>query len=407
MNRKPTFRQSTWNKEEVHLGLLAILKWELGCQAPPERTRTLWKQTGCRRYPFPLDMAPRAMNMLDPFSRIESTVSKYLESPDHGDEVTREFNETSAPWQDLRTILDTGSLSYRDGALIQLAYALSGETDLTLRPRGARSVAKKVGIFFGSVHIAAVVDAYQNIGKNSSSLVRGNHQAFDRFLELISQAARTGDTPLLERLFEFACATVALTARPVLPLPEIDRAKLTFPALALFLEDLLASPSGGAYEQFAVAAFLTALLEQADRSDLRVHTKSLNASDQSSGTAGDVQILNGTHILEAFEVTANSWQEKVPGAVRAMKDYDLSRLHILGRVQSVREAAEFLYEAGQDITVLPVYETLTTISMMLRKQFRSRALHRLYELLDRQQPEVARTNHYVSLLQKHALCMRT
>ena len=41
---------------------------------------------------------------------------------------------------------------------------------------------------------------------------------------------------------------------------------------------------------------------------LRVVTKNINASDASSGTAADVQIMRANKIEEAFEVSANNWR---------------------------------------------------------------------------------------------------
>ena len=60
-----------------------------------------------------------------------------------------------------------------------------------------------------------------------------------------------------------------------------------------------------------------------------VETKNLNASDKSSRSAGDIQILLGNRVVEALEVTANDWTEKLIGAEKTIRDNDLSRLTIV------------------------------------------------------------------------------
>ena len=120
--------------------------------------------------------------------------------------------------------------SYRDGILIQLAYALSAETDaendadFQERQEGGRNVAKSLGALCGELHIPGVKDAFQNIGKNSANLARGNVPAFDDLLAWIN-----GASPIQRgEAFEFLAATTASMARPVLPFPELHVANLTF-----------------------------------------------------------------------------------------------------------------------------------------------------------------------------------
>lgn len=185
-------------------------------------------------------------------------------------------------------------LSYRDGLMIQVAWGLEVEDgfDHTQRGEGGRSVAQQLGQANGARHIAKVNDAFENIGKNTPNLARGNMAAFDRLLAWMNTA------PAVEReeLFKALVASVSLTARPVLPMPELARTSLTFHAVSGFLDELLKSPSGGSFEQFATAAFLGALVDQfglGGVGQLGVKTKNINASDASAGTAADVQIMRG------------------------------------------------------------------------------------------------------------------
>jgi hypothetical protein len=108
------------------------------------------------------------------------------------------------------------ALSYRDGVFIQLAWGLEEPGfDHTLKGDGARSSAKSFATGLKERHIPAVADAYQNIGKNSTNLARGNVPAFDDLLRWMNVAA----VEEREKLLTLVAATVALTARPVDPMP--------------------------------------------------------------------------------------------------------------------------------------------------------------------------------------------
>lgn len=186
-------------------------------------------------------------------------------------------------------------------------------------------MAQQLGLFFAARHIVAVKDAYQNIAKNSANLARNNVPAFDRLLVWATAATTTER----EAALRLACAVVAATARPVLPMPPINRSAITFARFVDLLHSLLASPSGGAFEQFTVAALLHSVIANHGEGRARVETKSINASDRSSSAAGDVQLVTGSRVLEALEVTANDWRTKIATASKVIRDNDLSRLHIV------------------------------------------------------------------------------
>ncbi len=293
-----------------------------------------------------------------------------------------------------------GAKSYRDGVLIQLAFGLEhGEGfDHTHRAEGARPAAALVGAGFEQRHIPAVKDAYQNIGKNSTNLVRGNVPAFDSLLVWMN----TSEAFERQALFGYLAARVALTARPVLTMPGLRVASLTFAAVAQLLDELLRVPSGGAFEQFAVAAFLEALLYEfglgGTSGGLRVATKNINASDASAGTAADVQIMRGNKIEEAFEVSANNWRGKVAQAIAAASNADLSRAHILATAEGDDRDLSDLSGAAADVTVADVRSFLRILTAALRKPSREHALRRLYELVDRNQSNPELTNTFVRLL---------
>lgn len=299
----------------------------------------------------------------------------------------------------------TKAISYRDGLMIQLAFGLESPPgfDHTQRGEGGRSVAQQLGRAHHARHIAKVNDAFENIGKNTKNLARGNLAEFDRLLGWMNTASADLRTILLG----YILAHVALTARPVLPMPELARTSLTFVAVARFLDDLLNTPSGGAYEQFATTAFLGALVDQFGLGGvgaLGVKTKNINASDASAGTAADVQIMRGGMVEEAFEVSANNWRSKVDQAVQAARGADLPRAHILARNgDDLSGLDELLGDTTVDVSVMEIRSFLRVLCGVLKKPAREDALRRLYDNTDRLQSDVTRTNRIVELLRSHAL----
>lgn len=292
--------------------------------------------------------------------------------------------------------------THRDALLIQLGFGLEAAAPIDHRQRamGARTAGAPLGKIFAARHIPAVVDAFQNIGKNIELLARGNVPPFDALLTWMNDASRNERLALVD----YIAARAALTARMVLPMPPLRVAALTFAATTRFLDDLLTTPSGGAYEQFAVAAFLDATLYEfglgGTVGGLRVVTKKINASDASSGTAADVQIVRGNKIEEAFEVTANDWRTKVDQAAATSAKADLSRSHIVAAVSPDERDFEDLTDLDADVSVLDVRSMLRMLCATLRKPAREYALKRLHELVDRNQPDPELTNNVVRVLSR-------
>lgn len=303
---------------------------------------------------------------------------------------------------DLENVLSDKRISYRDGVLIQLGYGVAVPTlDLTKRPEGARGMAQQLGEFLAARHITAVKDAYQNIAKNSDVLTRNNVPAFDRLL-----VWATGAT-LEEReaALRLACAVVASKARPVLPMPPVNRSALSFVRFVDLLNALLGSQSGGAFEQFTIAALLHTVVANHGEGRARIETKNLNASDRSSFVAGDVQLVIGSRVIEAFEVTASDWRTKVRAAVKTIKDNDLSRLHVIAaRPEGDRAAASAELRAlAEDVSVLDSRQVVDVLAALLTRPQRAEALTRLYEYLDRYQPDTERVNLLVRQLEEAGL----
>ena len=180
----------------------------------------------------------RALKIL--IETLENSFSRSVDQHEVETKSVREIEE--AQRVNLGSILDkvTTKRSYRVVAIIQLAFGIAadGRIDLTVRPpgtRGAKGVAGRIGRYLLEHHVTAPDDAYQNLGKNSEKLVRGNFAEFDAFLEWAASEGRTKDQ--LCAALDFACARVAASARPVLPFPEIVQDKVTFAALmGLFVQ---------------------------------------------------------------------------------------------------------------------------------------------------------------------------
>lgn len=297
-------------------------------------------------------------------------------------------------------IQNTRQLSYRDAVVVQLAFwiARGSQLDTTQRQKGGRGVTRSLGTYLAGKHIRAVADAFQNIGKNTENLARGNVPEFDEVLAWAADSARVPAE--IEAAFRYTCAKIAANARPVLAMPVLNRGRLTFARVAEVLSRLFATPSAGAYEQFAIAALLNALVDQQGQTSYRVETKNLNASDKSSRSAGDIQILVGNRLVEAIEVTANDWHEKLAGAAKTIKENDLGRLTIVA--SGVQASGEALFSElnaiDLDLAVLEVRTFAFSMVTALTKQGRELMFQRLYEFLDRYQPNVTVVNHYVNTL---------
>ena len=283
--------------------------------------------------------------------------------------------------------------SYRDAALLQLAFgALSDDPfDHCTRQPGGRGAAGRLGTYLAAHHIAAVQDALQNVGKNTPDLCRGNVAEFDGLLHW----ANAADLDAPRACLQYAIMAIAQTARPVLPMPVIDRSKLTFVRVAQLFQAMLDAPSQGIHQQMIVAACLEAIIDEfgmAGTGGFRVDTKNVSASDVSAGVPGDIQIKWGNRAEEAFEVTANPWLEKVAKALRLIREQDLPRAHIVATVTPAEYGAMPEFDDAMDISVLDIGSFVRTLVAVMRKPARETALLRLYQLLDRVQRDVVRTN---------------
>jgi hypothetical protein len=355
--------------------------------------------------------APRPPLNIRAWELIRSTIQRYLDDLALDGATERIAFETRIAKEiqtQIGVVLESyqgARRSYRIALIGQLAYGIESDEpiDLTKRlpgTRGPGGVGGRVGKLLADNHIVSVGDAYQNIAKNTTNMVRGNFPEFDAVLTWASLAGRSTDE--LRVVFEYCCWHISRTARPVSPMPELDQGKLKFAVVMALFDSMLGMPSGGAHQQFITAALLEAREDQVGTGRY-VETKDISTSDQSARAAADVQVKTGTRVDEAFEVTANEWSEKVDGAGPKIRTYDLSRLHIVAEVSDYASMLRDLATRPDDISVLELRGFFGALVAELRRAGRAAALKRLYELLDRHQLDVNLVNEYVRLLGVHGV----
>lgn len=303
---------------------------------------------------------------------------------------------------DLCSSVDT----YRDGALIVLAFAVdAGETsDVGLPPASRRGVSKKLAALFDELHIAARRDVFQTIAKGSATLLGRDRASWN---ELLLWARDKATLDEVRQAMLYMASRIAATARDLPPMPVLDVGRLTFRRVVTVTDGLLGQPSAGAHEQFTFAALLHAIAEE--YGNRRVETKTLNAADASAGTAGDVQVLEGGQVIEAYEITAAGWQTKIAQSLAVLQHYDLRRAHIVApgpapSADRIRDAvADTALPTGLtaeivDLSVLDIRQECRSLVHRLSRPGRRNALSKLWEHLAARQPNDELVRQYVERL---------
>lgn len=325
--------------------------------------------------------------------------------------VAGEQAPVDAAPEEIQAALDdlaAGVTTYRDAALIVLAFAIDAGTGQNIAdpPSGRRTVAKRVEELLDGLSIRARRDAFQTLAKGTDTLLGRDRPSWN---ELIGWGQQQDEVEPLQRAFGYLATRIALTARDLPPMPSIDVSQLTFRRTMLIIENLLGRPSGGAHEQYTFAALQQALAEELGGAGARVETKGLSASDASAGTAADVQILEGGRIREAYEVTANPWASKITQAAAVLRHYDLPRVHIVAPgpapsaddIEAAVDTAALpagLIAREVDISVLDVQEECRSLVQRLTRPGRRAALRILWEHLATKQPRDELVREYVELL---------
>ena len=93
----------------------------------------------------------------------------------------------------------------------------------------------------------------------------------------------------------------------------------------------------------------------------------------------------------------------VGAALQVARTADLQRVNVVAYGNDLSGLSEALEGATADVSVMDVRSLLRLLVGILRRPGREVALKRLYELLERNQPDINRVNKYVELLGGHAL----
>jgi hypothetical protein len=103
-----------------------------------------------------------------------------------------------------------------------------------------------------------------------------------------------------------------------------------------------------------------------------------------------------------YDTTTRNANPASAGASRlpAVKAHDVSRVHILGRVNDFAGMLKLLRAATDGISAIDLRAFVSLLTAELRRQFRAVALVRFYELLDRHQPKVELVNDHVNRLRQ-------
>lgn len=224
---------------------------------------------------------------------------------------------------------------------------------------------------------------------------------FKQQVKRLALAAGTDRVEQIRAAWLYLASGTAETARSVPALPGIDTPRLTFARVAEIAEALLGIPSQGAHEQFVFAAFFEAYVAQLG-DGTRVITKVLNAADSSAKVPADVQRIHRGHVIDAFEITGNSWRTKVDAAKDVVRDYELARVHIVASNAGIESISAIAAELGprSDISVLDLAQEMRSLVHRLAMPYRRMALERLYDHLVERQPDERLVGEYVHTLIK-------
>ena len=259
------------------------------------------------------------------------------------------------PPADLRRAADAlvaQSASVRTAGLFLSFYALTEPLyDFASVPRGWRGVNgdKLLCEELRARHLAlGNVKAFaENIGAKGA---QGDFDPsvdarFNPFAQLM-QAAGKADR---ERTAAYLASRYADSQQVLPTLPTVGDDVLTFVRAKALFRDLMASASGGAIQQFLVAALLRQVRLG---SGIEVVTHNPYGSDRSDRTAGDVEERVEGALLRAYEVTATlPWRDRLSSAQRKMDRHGLSKYVIVA--SGVNDAAEWSEPAELALQLAP------------------------------------------------------
>ncbi len=310
----------------------------------------------------------------------------------------------------LTSRLEKRQYTVRDGMLTLLAMEVEHGQLIDWRTQALHNPARNASRYLGStlyprLHIVGSREALQTGVKGVVKYIDRKNATWQAILDW---AADQTSIVAIEDAFHHLAAGVAATARNLPEMPALDGPALTFANVFGMLDHLLSQSSRGAYEQFIFASLYEAGVRQEGDDRSRVVTKSLNTSDASARTAGDVQHIYGGDVREAYEVTRNDWRTKIAQAEQAARHHGLDRIHILGRgadAASGDQIAAELAGSTKDVAVLEVRAEVRSLVHRLTAEYRRRALQLLYEHLVERQPRDALVTMLVDELKARGLTL--
>ncbi len=279
-----------------------------------------------------------------------------------------------------------------EGRVLKL---LPPSTDLqtTNRLSGDRAVSQYVSVVLKRYNIPATDGAMQ------SSTYRGGYQALQasdpavgEFLVWMAGA----DLEAVNGLFTRLARSLAEQELAFAELPALEVDAFGFVAMRALIERLRAKPSGGAFEQYLVAALLSEEFALAHPS-WRVGTKSVGAPDTSARTTGDVEVRRKQRLEYAIEVSAHDWRDKVGQAAQTARRTHAQQVTVVAPAPGLTSdhlavaVAEAGAPAGVDIAVVDLGAFLDAVSSRLRPVSRAaavRAVHRHLVTWGRTRPDL-------------------
>lgn len=201
------------------------------------------------------------------------------------------------------------------------------------------------------------------------------------------------------RSFSLALARSFIDAASKLPkFPDLNASEFNFTTYRRIKEELLSKGSKGAFEQYLLASLLD--LEMSSRNTgLRAITKSVKESDASNNTPGDIQIRDRTHVVEAIEVSGDSWQSKLP-QLQAIAKKRMTRVVIAATGDPQKASSDELSKLlepisarlGIDPAIVDIHSLMDITAAQLTPHDRAAAFKNVYFYLTkfhRGQPELA------------------
>lgn len=203
---------------------------------------------------------------------------------------------------------------------------------------------------------------------------KGNQGNFDlhsdsRFSPFIAEISQASQSEVQQTALYMASRFAASQARPAL-LPPLSPSTLSFVRAKVLFRSLATAESGGAIQQFLVAALLGVLRA---KQDIVVKTHNINGADVSDRTAGDIEEFVEGKLLRAYEVTARpDWKNRLPDFRQKMDKAGLDKYIIIAsnvnNDDELREPAQMALKieaVGRDIAVVDIMDFLNWMAAEL------------------------------------------